>query len=83
MCKSGRNVANLFGGNRNNGSSSGSRYSNWSNAPSNSNWNIGLRAACDDYLVKHIAAATASGDRPSLGGQHIPAGFGKHIARFG
>lgn len=35
-------------GTRTNGANSGSRCSNWNNYPWNSNWNIGLRAACDD-----------------------------------
>jgi hypothetical protein len=83
MRKSGRNVNSLFGGNRNNGSSSGSRYSNWNNAPSNSNWNIGLRASCDD-LCNTYRGGHGDRDRPAfLGGQHILAGFGKHTARFG
>lgn len=38
----------LFGGNWNNESNSGSRCSNWNNAPSNSNNNIGSRAVCGD-----------------------------------
>ena len=37
----------LLGGYRNNGSHAGSRCSNWSHAPSYSNWSVGLRAACD------------------------------------
>ena len=37
----------LLGGIRLNGSDSGSRCSNWSYSPWGSNWNIGLRAACD------------------------------------
>jgi len=48
-------------GTRNNGANSGSRASNWNNVPWNSNWNIGLRAACDDKFqprrtVKAIGA---------------------------
>lgn len=37
----------LLGGARANGSDAGSRCSHWGSAPSNSNWAIGLRAACD------------------------------------
>ena len=36
---------------RSNGTISGSRASNWNNYPWNSNWNIGLRAACDDKFL--------------------------------
>lgn len=45
MRKSGSNRAS---GNRDNAAYSGSRCSNWNNSAWNSNWNIGLRAACDD-----------------------------------
>lgn len=38
----------LFGGNWDNGANCGSRASNWNNAPSNSNSNIGLRGVCED-----------------------------------
>lgn len=38
-------------GTRTNGATSGSRASNWNNYPWNSNWNIGLRAACDDKFI--------------------------------
>lgn len=37
----------LFGGNRGNAASSGSRCSYWDYVASGSNWGIGLRAACD------------------------------------
>ena len=37
-----------FGGNWNEGANSGSRNSNWNNAPSNSNNNIGSRGVSDD-----------------------------------
>lgn len=37
----------LLGGTRSDGSASGSRCSHWRNAPWNSGWVIGLRAACD------------------------------------
>jgi hypothetical protein len=39
--------APLYGGYRGNAANSGSRASNWSSAPTNSDWHIGLRAACD------------------------------------
>lgn len=39
-------------GTRTNGVNSGSRASNWNNYPWNSNWNIGLRAACDDGQLR-------------------------------
>lgn len=38
----------IFGGNWDNGANSGSRCSNWSNSPTNSNNNIGLRCVCYD-----------------------------------
>jgi len=40
--------AALFGGDWGNGSVAGSRCSNWNNAASNSNNNIGSRFCCDD-----------------------------------
>jgi hypothetical protein len=43
----GRNAV-ILGGNWNNGANCGSRCSNWNNAASNSNNNIGSRFACDD-----------------------------------
>lgn len=39
----------LFGGNRDRAANSGSRASNWNNAPWNSGWSSGIRAACDHY----------------------------------
>jgi len=42
-------------GTRTNGAFSGSRTANWNNNPWNSNWNIGVRAACDDNkILMHI-----------------------------
>lgn len=50
----------LFGGNWNNGSNCGSRCSNWNNAFSNSNNNIGGRAVCVCVLAAPYAVnATA------------------------
>lgn len=40
-------VRELLGGARTNGAISGSRASSWNGYPWNSNWNLGLRAACD------------------------------------
>ena len=42
--------AALLGGNWNNGANAGSRYSNWNNAPSNSNNNIGSRGVGDEIF---------------------------------
>jgi hypothetical protein len=42
--------ASLLGANWNNGVNAGSRSSNWNNSASNSNNNISLRVACDDFL---------------------------------
>ncbi len=46
----------ILGGNRDNASYSGSRASNWNNYVWNSNWNIGVRFACE-YKTKctHIS----------------------------
>lgn len=82
MRKSGRGVIKLFGGNRNNAASSGSRCSNWNNAAWFSYWNIGLRAACDDQQHPRRGCHGVRGG-PSCDGQHTPAGFGKHTTRSG
>ncbi len=63
MRKSG---SNRISGNRNNGSNSGSRCSNWNNAPWNSNWNIGLRAACDDESKHLHHRCHGVGGRPAV-----------------
>ena len=42
--------AALLGGNWNDGANAGSRYSNWNNAPSNSNNNIGSRGVGDEIF---------------------------------
>ena len=83
MRRSGRGVIKLFGGNRDNAAISGSRCSNWNNAPWNSNWNIGLRAACDDQQHIHLGCYGAQGGPSISDGQHTAAGLGKHTARFG
>ena len=57
MRKSGRSVIKPFGGNRDNAANSGSRCSNWNNYPWNSNWNIGVRAACDDQARERFVAS--------------------------
>ena len=46
--------AAIFGGNWDNGANCGSRASNWNNAPSNSNNNIGCRGVCDDKEVVSV-----------------------------
>lgn len=48
----------LLGGNWNNAVNCGSRYSNWNNAPSNVNTNIGGRGASDTF-VKFALTQTA------------------------
>lgn len=83
MCKSGRSVIKPFGGNRNNAANSGSRCSNWNNVAWNSNWNIGLRAACDDQQHPRLGCYGVRGGPSKIGGQHTAAGFGKHTTRFG
>lgn len=63
MCKRG---SNRISGNRDNAAFSGSRASNWNNYPWNSNWNIGLRAACDDELNFRLHPCYGVGGRPFL-----------------
>ncbi len=78
------NNAVLLGGNWNNGANSGSRYSNWNNAPTNSNNNIGARGVCEDmrldlpFGLRHGAAG-----RPIEVWSAIHSCFGKHVARSG
>lgn len=52
----GRSYANstvkvILGGSRDDAANSGSRTSNWGNVPTLSNWNVGLRAACDHLML--------------------------------
>lgn len=70
----------LLGGNWNDTSNSGSRCSNWNNAASNSNSNIGSRFACDNYLSAPAASRRAGPAIPS--GQPAMPSFGKYIKRF-
>lgn len=65
-------VAGLFGGDWNNGSNSGSRCSNWNNTFSNSNNNIGARAACDSRFCA-LPLVTRQADHFSCGQPFIPA----------
>ena len=83
MRKSGRSVIKPFGGNRDNAANSGSRCSNWNNYPWNSNWNIGVRAACDDQQHPRRGCYGVRGGPSLNGGQHTAAGFGKHTTRSG
>jgi hypothetical protein len=53
-------------GTRTNGANSGSRASNWNNYPWNSNWNIGLRAACDDKFHPHRMVKATGADHCSF-----------------
>jgi RNA-directed DNA polymerase len=62
-------------GTRTNGAKSGSRYANFNNATSNSNWNIGLRAACDDTFSRSIRS------RPLLLTQRFSCGRPYHPLR--
>lgn len=54
MDRLGKRAVN-FGGNWNNGVNSGSRSSNWNNAASNSNNNIGSRFVCDGIITYALA----------------------------
>lgn len=71
----------ILGGNWNNGANSGSRCSNWNNAASNSNNNIGVRFSCDDMSILFcIGQGYAS--RPVIIWSAILTCFGKYIDRF-
>jgi hypothetical protein len=41
----------ILGGLRDSAANSGSRASSWGSAPTSSNWNVGLRAACDHLML--------------------------------
>ena len=74
----------LLGANWNNGVNSGSRYSNWNNAPSNSNNNIGARGVCDDTrLDVPLGLRHGAAGRPVELWSAIHSRFGKYVARSG
>lgn len=66
----------LLGGNWNNGANSGSRCSNWNNAPTNSNNNISSRGVSDDLRSAQVKAVRA--DRRWSASLSC---FGEHVAR--
>ena len=74
-------TAVLLGANWNNGANSGSRCSNWNNATSNSNNNIGSRFACEDetkvFSVLHRRYGTVS--RPKILWSAVLSCFGEHL----
>lgn len=71
----------ILGGNWNNGANAGSRCSNWNNAASNSNNNIGVRFSCEDIsLLLCIGHGYAS--RPFMIWSAILSYFGEYIVRF-
>lgn len=57
----------IWGGNWNEGANSGSRCSNWNNAPTNSNNNIGSRGRCDDRIL--LCGGYGHAGRSHSGGQ--------------
>ena len=67
-------------GTRTNGVTSGSRASNWNNYPWNSNWNIGLRAACDDRFLPRRRVTAPGADHVVLWSATSSC-FGKYIER--
>lgn len=77
------NNAVLLGGNWNNGANSGSRCSNWNNAPTNSNNNIGARGVCEDMrLDLPLGMRQGAAGRPIEVWSAIHSRFGKHASRF-
>lgn len=78
------NNAVLLGGNWNNGANAGSRCSNWNNAPTNSNNNIGARGVCEDTrLDVPLGLRHGAAGRPNEVWSAIHSRFGKHVARSG
>lgn len=71
----------ILGGNFGNGANSGSRASNWNNAASNSNGNIGARGCCDDRLWLCVGYGRAG--RLLQRWSARTTCFGEYIARFG
>lgn len=77
------NYAVLLGGNWNNGVNSGSRYSNWNNAPTNSNNNIGARGVCEyARLAVPLGHRYGAAGRPIHAWSAIHSCFGKYVPRF-
>jgi len=68
------NTAVLLGANWSNGANAGSRASNWNNAPSNSNNNIGSRAVCDDNALDYLRIS-----KRTTCGQPCCTSFGEYI----
>lgn len=76
------NNAVLLGGNWNNGANSGSRCSNWNNAPTNSNNNIGVRGVCEDTRLElPLGLRHGAAGRPIELWSAIHSCFGKHASR--
>jgi hypothetical protein len=69
-------------GTRTNCANSGSRASNWNNNPWNSNWNIGLRAVCDDNFTRAGRLRPPAPTNDSFVVSHATC-YGKHITRSG
>lgn len=77
------NNAVLFGGNWDNAANSGSRCSNWNNAPTNSNNNIGARGVCEDTrLEAPLGCRYGAAGRPVDVWSAIQSCFGKHASGF-
>jgi hypothetical protein len=71
----------ILGGNWNNGANSGSRCSNWNNAASNSNNNIGARFSCE-HISKLLYKRYGFICRPCKIWSAIFSFFGEYIDRF-
>jgi hypothetical protein len=71
----------ILGGNWNNGANCGSRCSNWNNAASNSNNNIGSRFACDD-ISNALHKRYGFMCRPSKIWSAVLSRFGKYATWF-
>lgn len=73
----------LFGGNWNNGANCGSRCSNWNNAFSNSNNNIGGRAVCVCVLAAPYAVNATAWRVGCFIQSAALSSLGKYISGFG
>lgn len=76
----------LLGGNWDNGANSGSRCSNWNNAPTNSDNNIGVRGVCEGvwllaFTLFRCCYGTAG--RPIQMWSAVLSCFGKYLWGFG
>lgn len=78
-----RRVGRDESGNRDNAASSGSRCSNSNNVAWNSNWNIAVRAAGDDWFSSGLPAKARDPDHKACQWSARSTCFGENITRFG